>query len=145
MTCCENRDPKQNPGIVKVTSDSKTSVTDQGSDLARRLVVDDALGATTFRLEHEGYVLRFEELRTGTAMLFREEHDAGSRFVALDAYDRERILALIALFETDPKDTIASIDWQEDKEAGVLGSIPIGVAVVLGLAVVYGLYVEFFQ
>lgn len=78
-------------------------------------------------------------------MLFREDPDSGVTLVALDAYDRERVAALVSLVEHDPKAAIASIEWQEDSDAGIFGYIAIAIAVALGVAAVYGLYVEFFQ
>ena len=74
---------------MKVTSDSTLLSAGEGVETARRLVRDDALGAEKMRLEVDGHVLRFEGLRSGNAMLFREDLGSSDKFVALDAYERD--------------------------------------------------------
>ena len=130
---------------VKLTSDSRLLPTGEGTETARRLVQYDSLGATELCLEIDAYVLRFEELRSGNAMLFREGRDSDARFVAIDAYDRGRIVALIDLIAENPKAAIASIEWQEDSDGGLLGYVTVAVAIAIGAAAIYGLYVEFFR
>lgn len=130
---------------MKVTSDSNLLPVCEGADTARRLVEEDALAASEMRLEIDGYVLRFKDLRSGNAMLFREDRSSGVTCVALDAYERHQVAALISLIANDPKNAIASIEWQEDNDAGIFGYIIIVVAIALGVAAFYGLYVEFFR
>ena len=95
-------------------------------------------------LDIGGRVLRFEGLRSGNAMLYREDPGAENPFIALDAYDRERVVALIDLFAENPESMIASIEWQEDYETGLVGYIIMVIAGAVVVALFYGLFVEFF-
>ncbi len=129
---------------MKISSDSKMLPVGEGVGTARQLVDNDSLEATEMSLEFENFSLRFKEPRSGNAMLFRTDRSSDETYVALDTYDRARVVALVELFAENPTSAIASIEWQEN-EAGPLGYISIVVAIALTLAAFYGLYVQFFK
>ena len=129
---------------MKISSDSKLLPAGEGVGTARRLVDDDSLEATEMSLEFENFSLRFKEPRSGYAMLFRTDRQTDETYVALDSYDRERVVALVELFAENPTSAVASIEWQEN-EAGPVGNISIVVAIALAIGAFYGLYVAFFK
>jgi len=129
---------------MKISSDSKLLPAGEGVGTARRLVDDDSLEATEMSLEFEIFSLRFKEPRSGYAMLFRTDRQTDETYVALDSYDRERVVALVELFAENPTSAVASIEWQEN-EAGPVGNISIVVAIALAIGAFYGLYVAFFK
>lgn len=129
---------------MKIHSDSKLLPVGEGVSTARRLVDDDSLEATEICLEFESFRLRFKEPRSGNAMLFRTDRQSDETFVALDSYDRARVIALVELFAENPNSAIASIEWQENEE-GPFGYVTIVVATALVIAAFYGLYVGFIE
>jgi hypothetical protein len=120
---------------MRVTTDLNPQPADSGLTLLDRALDDENLGANQVTLESDGLLIRFEGIQSGSAMLFREDAVTGTRFVALDAYDKSRIRAMASLFNSDARSMIDSIEWQEDEVSGWNIALIAIVGLVIAIAV----------
>jgi len=100
---------------MHITTDVDSISPGSGPEFVDRILSDENLGASNLTLEANGLKIRFEGIHSGCAMLFREDSGGAKRLIALDAFDQDRIRALVRLFDSNPSALVESIDWQEDE------------------------------
>ncbi len=128
---------------MRVTTDLNPQPADSGLTLLDRALDDENLGANQVTLESDGLLIRFEGIQSGSAMLFREDAVTGTRFIALDAYDKSRIRAMASLFNSDACSMIDSIEWQEDEVSGWNIALIAIVGLVIAIAVFWAYQQDF--
>ncbi|MFK7958590.1 MAG: hypothetical protein AB8B96_21035 [Lysobacterales bacterium] len=121
---------------MHVTTDNGLKSSDASLDFIDEILVDEDSGACKITLEMSGIKIEFEDIYSGDAKLFRQDAPGGIRQVAIDAYDKGRIMALATLFASNPSALVESIEWQED-DGSNWSPIPV-VMVFLVIATVIG-------
>jgi hypothetical protein len=124
---------------MRITTDVDSISPGTSPEFVDRVLGDENLGASSITLEVNGLRIRFEGIHSGCAMLFREDSGAAKRLVALDAFDQDRIRALVRLFQSDPSALVESIDWQED-EVSNWSLISVVLVVIVIAIVIFSIY-----